>query len=53
MPIELRELVIRTTIVSGTPPAPPPAEPEEETRRAIIAACLDQVWEKLERKAER
>lgn len=53
MPIELRELVIRTTIVSGTPSTPPPPKPLAEAKREIITACLDQVWEKLQRKAER
>ena len=53
MPIEIRELVIRTTV---TDDAPPPARRQVdlgEAKREIIEACLEEVWEKIERKTSR
>ena len=53
MPIEIRELVIRTTV---TDDAPPPAQRQAdlgEAKKEIIEACLEEVWEKLERRTKR
>jgi hypothetical protein len=53
VPIEIREIVIRTTV--GTPPTasePVPAQTPEE-RQALIQECVDQVMAILKESAER
>ncbi len=53
MPIEIREMIIRTTA------GPQPAEQDDsgqdstEDRQALIQECVDQVMEILREKAER
>ena len=54
MPVEIRELVIRTTIVNGA--GQPPAKAATAGgagNEATIAACVAQVLKILERKRER
>ena len=53
MPIEIRELVIRTTITDEAPPSARRSVDLGEAKREIIEACLEEVWEKLERKTKR
>ena len=52
MPIEIRELVIRTTVTDDAPPAQRQAD-LGEAKKEIIEACLEEVWEKLERRTKR
>ncbi len=54
MPVEIRELIIRTTIVDNsqnTDSANPQANSSGD--EAIVAACVAQVLKILERKKER
>lgn len=53
MPVEIRELVIRTTVVSSASSSPPAPTLGGSGNEAIIAACVDQVLKVLERKRER
>lgn len=53
MPIEIRELVIRTTVVTGRQPQPARPIDLGEAKREIIAACLEAVSDKLERPTQR
>lgn len=53
MTVEIRELIIRATIASGTEVCGTPEAQETEERQAIIAACVDQVLKILERSGER
>ncbi len=53
MPVEIRELVIKTTVTDAA--APPAAQPMDrpEALREIVAACVEEVLDKLERQSER
>jgi len=54
MPIEIREIVIRTTV--GTNEAaqgPSGPTPKREEREELIQECVEQVMEVLKEKAER
>lgn len=54
MPVEIRELIIRTTVVNkGGNGSSANAQAGYEGNDAIIAACVDQVLKILERKQER
>lgn len=55
MPIEIRELIIRTTIVNNADSDQGGARlsPAPEDDQAIINACVDQVLKILARKRER
>lgn len=56
MPLEIRELVIRTTVSSdraSSPSAEMVGEMSEEQQAAIIAACADQVLAVLQSRTER
>lgn len=55
MPIEIRELVIRATTLADSEPADEleEAPQSEEDRKEIVADCVKQVLEILERKRQR
>lgn len=54
MPIEIRELIIRTTVVNNTGSSASSSESSvSDGDEAIIAACVEQVLKILERKRER
>ena len=53
MPIEIRELVIRTTVTDDTPSPAQRQVDLGEAKKEIIEACLEEVWEKLERRTKR
>ncbi|MES2922819.1 MAG: DUF5908 family protein [Verrucomicrobiota bacterium] len=58
MPIEIRQLVIRTTVIDEEPAATSPAAPNKPTgvksdRSAIVAECVEQVMEILREERER
>ena len=54
MPVEIRELIIRTTLVNNSKGAKGHLLPiENEGDDAIISACVEQVLKILERKRER
>lgn len=52
MPVEIRELIIRTTVVDKASDKTD-AQPSSGGSDAIIAACVAQVLKILERKRER
>ncbi len=52
MPIEIKELHIRVALTSPPPP-PAAAAGGGDDRDAIVAACVEQVLQILQRKAER
>jgi len=52
MPIEIRELIIRSTISDEDTESPPEATPAAN-KREIIEDCVEQVLEILKRKEER
>ncbi|MDJ0703448.1 MAG: DUF5908 family protein [Leptolyngbyaceae cyanobacterium MO_188.B28] len=54
MPVEIRELIIRTTVVNGAGQSSGAnGQGGYEGNDTIIAACVDQVLKILERKRER
>ncbi len=53
MPIEIRELVIRTTVTEASSPQRDAQINLSEVKREIIAESIEEVREKLNRKAER
>ena len=59
MPLEIRELVIKTTVTRDRPPwqdspRQSAARPlRKEDRAALVAACVEQVLAALEAKSER
>ena len=57
MPLEIRELVIKTTVTRDRPPwqvSPShSAALRKEDRAALVAACVEQVLAVLEAKSER
>lgn len=52
MPIEIKELHIRVALTSPPPP-PAAAAGGGDDRDAIVAACVEQVLQILQQKAER
>jgi len=53
MPVEIRELVIKTTVTETPSPRHEPPVDLAQVKREIVAACVEEVYEKLNRKAER
>lgn len=54
MPVEIRELILRATVVdSATQCSDSSSQDSEATKQAIIAACTAQVLKILKRKKER
>ncbi len=53
MPIEIRELLIKTTIHDGPPQQNSSSNETATDSDAIIAACVEQVLAILQEKAER
>ena len=53
MPIEIRELVIRTTVVPEGRPQPAAPVDLGKAKREIIAACLEALRDQLVRQEER
>ncbi|NET31549.1 MAG: hypothetical protein F6K19_06060 [Cyanothece sp. SIO1E1] len=56
MPLEIRELVIRTSVAGDRPQSSHGASSgslSEETQAAIVAACVDQVLSILQTRSER
>ncbi len=55
MPIEIRELIIKTTVDpnAASPGAGSPAAGGDEAKQALIQECVDQVMEILKEKSER
>ena len=53
MPVEIRELIIRTTVVNGSHSSDRSASETVQSQAEIIAACVEQVLKILERRRER
>jgi hypothetical protein len=56
MPLEVRELHIKVNVnqlAQGGPPAPPNPQKNEEDKDAVIAQCVEEVMEMIQRKKER
>lgn len=54
MPIEIRELVIKTTVdPNGAQQGAPSQSGSTEEKQALIQECVDQVMEILKEKSER
>jgi len=53
MPIEIRELIIKTTVEPKGPSQPPSPKETQEDRHALIQECVDQVMDILREKSER
>ncbi len=53
MPIEVRELVIRTRIDPAPPPARGAADAPARSREAIVEECVERVLEQLKLRRER
>ncbi len=53
MPLEIRELVIRTTVAGGDSRPSDSGSLSEASQSAIIAACIEQVLAILQARRER
>ena len=53
MPIEIRELVIKATIIESTPEGAFPSGGNSQEREEIIADCVEQVMDILRTQSER
>ena len=54
MPVEVRELVIRTRIEANRPASPGLTETElQELKHTLVARCVERVLEALEQRAGR
>ena len=53
MPIEIRELIIKTTVDPNSGSATSASQGGEEEKQALIQECVDKVMEILKEKAER
>lgn len=53
MPIEIRELIIKTTVDSAASSQGSGAPAADEARQTLIQECVDQVMEILKEKSER
>jgi len=54
MPIEIREIVIKTTVESNASAETSPAlETKEDEKQALIRECIDQVMDILRENSER
>ena len=53
MPIEIREIIIKTTVGTNEKSKEPLSRKSKEERQALIQECVDQVIEILKEKTER
>ena len=53
MPVEIKELIIRATIINGDDRNPASENVQSSSEEEIIAACVAQVLKILKRKQER
>ena len=53
MPIEIREIVIKTTVGAKEAEQGPSPRKTQEERQALIQECVDHVMDILKEKAER
>ena len=53
MPIEIRELVIRASIVNSKTEESSSSESQSKDRESIIAECVDQILQILRKQEER
>lgn len=53
MPIEIRELVIKTKINDGPSQAPAPANAGQNSQEDMVATCVDKVMDLLKQQMER
>jgi len=53
MPIEIREIVIKTTVESNASDQTSPALGTKEEKQALVQECIDQVMDILRENSER
>lgn len=53
MPIEIREIVIKTTVESNASDQTSPALETKEEKQALVQKCIDQVMDILRENSER
>lgn len=53
MPVEIKELIIRTSVVNSGNGANSSEADTEQTQAELIASCVEQVLKILERRRER